>query len=48
VAGIFELVSALLWQTVAKIRGNMETVTVVRTDVAVRSGRALGNEMKVG
>ncbi|PAN40044.1 hypothetical protein PAHAL_7G287700 [Panicum hallii] len=46
-AGTFELVSALLWQTVAKIRGNVDTVTVVRTDAAARSGRALANEMKV-
>jgi len=47
-AGTFELVSALLWQTVAKIRGNVDTVTVVRTGAAARSGRALANEMKVG
>lgn len=46
----FELISALLWQTVAKIRVTKEvkTVTVVRTDVAARSGNSLANEQKVG
>ncbi|TVU15804.1 hypothetical protein EJB05_39342 [Eragrostis curvula] len=49
-AGTFELVSALLWQTVAKIRatGEVKTVTVVKTDVAARSGKSLANEQKVG
>ncbi|KAK8449598.1 hypothetical protein SEVIR_7G244700v4 [Setaria viridis] len=47
-AGTFELVSALLWQAVARIRGGTQTVTVVKTDAAARSGRALANEMKVG
>jgi len=47
-AGTFELVAALLWQTVAKIRRSVDTVTVVRTDAAARSGRALANEMKIG
>lgn len=46
--GTFELVAALMWQTVAKIRGEVDTVTVVKNDVAARSGKALGNEMKVG
>ncbi|KAF8670300.1 hypothetical protein HU200_050841 [Digitaria exilis] len=46
--GTFELVAALMWQTVAKIRGGVETVTVVKNDAAARSGRALANEMKVG
>ncbi|CAN6236206.1 unnamed protein product [Urochloa humidicola] len=45
----FELVAALLWQAVARIRaGGVETVTVVKADAAARSGRALGNEVKVG
>ncbi|OEL19570.1 Protein ECERIFERUM 26-like [Dichanthelium oligosanthes] len=47
-AGTFELVSALLWQTVARIRGDVQAVTVVKHDAAARSGRALANEMKVG
>lgn len=49
-AGTFELVSALLWQTVAKIRATKEvkTVTVVKTDTAARSGKSLANEQKVG
>jgi hypothetical protein len=49
-AGTFELVSALLWQTVAKIRttGEVSTVTVVKTDMAARSGKSLANEQKVG
>uniref|UniRef100_A0ACD5UVH1 Uncharacterized protein n=1 Tax=Avena sativa TaxID=4498 RepID=A0ACD5UVH1_AVESA len=48
--GAFELVSALMWQTVAKIRVGKEvtTVTVVRTDMSARSGNSLGNEEKVG
>jgi hypothetical protein len=48
-AGTFELVSALVWQAVAKIRGgDVDTVTVVRTDAAARSGKSLANEMTVG
>ncbi|ONM14046.1 Orf protein [Zea mays] len=47
-AGTFELVSALVWQAVAKIRGDVDTVTVVRADAAARSGKSLANEMKVG
>ncbi|XP_066343823.1 protein ECERIFERUM 26-like [Miscanthus floridulus] len=48
-AGTFELVSALAWQTVAKIRGgDVDTVTVVRTGAAARSGKSLANEMTVG
>ncbi|CAN6269225.1 unnamed protein product [Urochloa humidicola] len=48
-AGTFELVAALIWQAVARIRdGGVDTVTVVRADAAARSGRALGNEVKVG
>ncbi|WVZ87061.1 hypothetical protein U9M48_033756 [Paspalum notatum var. saurae] len=47
-AGTFELVSALVWQTVAKLRDGVRTVTVVKADAAGRSGRALANEMKVG
>ncbi|KAJ1272720.1 hypothetical protein BS78_06G224000 [Paspalum vaginatum] len=47
-AGTFELVSALVWQTVAKLRDGVRTVTVVRANAAGRSGRALANEMKVG
>ncbi|CAN6229500.1 unnamed protein product [Urochloa humidicola] len=48
-AGTFELVAALLWQAVARIRaGGVDTVTVVRSNAAGRSGKALGNEVKVG
>lgn len=51
-AGTFELVSALLWQAVAKIRAaaskEVTTVTVVRTDMAARSGKSLANEQRVG
>ncbi|XP_062185083.1 protein ECERIFERUM 26-like [Phragmites australis] len=49
-AGTFELVSALLWQTVARIRATKEvtTVTVVKTCAAARSRRSLANEQKVG
>lgn len=48
-AGTFELVSALVWQTVAKIRGgDVDSVTVVRTGAAARSGKSLANEMTVG
>lgn len=49
-AGAFELTSALLWQTVAKIRVNkdVKTVTVVKTDMSARSGNSLANEQKVG
>lgn len=48
-AGTFELVSALVWHAVAKIRGgDVDTVTVVRADAAARSGKSLANEMKVG
>ncbi|KAL6651352.1 hypothetical protein ACP70R_010277 [Stipagrostis hirtigluma subsp. patula] len=49
-AGTFELVGALLWQTVARIRATKEvnTVTVVKTDMAARSGKSLANEQKVG
>ncbi|KAF0894034.1 hypothetical protein E2562_033914 [Oryza meyeriana var. granulata] len=49
-AGTFELISAFLWQAVAKIRESKEvtTVTVVRTDKATRSGKSLANEQRVG
>ncbi|KAK3143746.1 hypothetical protein QOZ80_4AG0304420 [Eleusine coracana subsp. coracana] len=50
-AGTFELVAALMWQTVAKVRAatrDVKTVTVVKTDPAARSGKSLGNEQKVG
>uniref|UniRef100_A0A0E0KV17 Uncharacterized protein n=1 Tax=Oryza punctata TaxID=4537 RepID=A0A0E0KV17_ORYPU len=50
-AGTFELVSALLWQMVAKIRAaskEVTTVTVVRTDMSARSGKSLTNEQRVG
>ncbi|XP_040379422.1 protein ECERIFERUM 26-like [Oryza brachyantha] len=49
-AGTFELISALLWQTVSKIRVSKEvtTVTVVRTDMSARSGKSLANEQRVG
>ncbi|CAL5025501.1 unnamed protein product [Urochloa decumbens] len=48
-AGTFELVAALLWQAVARIRaGGVDTVTVVKADASGRSGKALGNEVKVG
>ncbi|KAI5011328.1 hypothetical protein ZWY2020_013465 [Hordeum vulgare] len=48
--GAFELISALLWQTVAKIRAGKEvkTVTVVRNDMSARSGNSLANEQRVG
>ncbi|XP_037486931.1 protein ECERIFERUM 26-like [Triticum dicoccoides] len=48
--GAFELISALLWQTVAKIRAAKEvkTVTVVRNDMSARSGNSLANEQRVG
>lgn len=48
--GAFELISALLWQTVAKIRvaKEVKTVTVVKTDMSARSGNSLANEQKVG
>ena len=47
--GAFELISAVLWQTVAEIRVGKEvkTVTVVKTDMAARSGNSLANEQKV-
>ncbi|KAL6843888.1 hypothetical protein ACP4OV_026459 [Aristida adscensionis] len=49
-AGTFELVAALLWQTVARIRATeaVTTVTVVRADPAARSGKSLANEQTVG
>ncbi|KAG8043446.1 hypothetical protein GUJ93_ZPchr0458g22276 [Zizania palustris] len=49
-AGSFELISALLWQTVAKIRAPKEvnTVTVVKTDMSARSGKSLANEQTIG
>lgn len=50
-SGTFELVAALMWQTVAKVRaaaGEVKTVTVVKTDPAARSGKSLANEQKVG
>ncbi|KAF7047051.1 hypothetical protein CFC21_056038 [Triticum aestivum] len=48
--GVFELISALLWQTVAKIRATDEvkTVTVVKTDMSAWSGYSLANEQNVG
>jgi hypothetical protein len=49
-AGAFELISAVLWQTVAKIRVSKEvkTVTVVKNDMSARSGNSLANEQTVG
>uniref|UniRef100_A0A0D9W9B2 Uncharacterized protein n=1 Tax=Leersia perrieri TaxID=77586 RepID=A0A0D9W9B2_9ORYZ len=49
-AGTFELVAAVLWQTVARIRPSKDvtTVTVVRTDTAARSGKSLANEQLLG
>ncbi|KAG8066227.1 hypothetical protein GUJ93_ZPchr0004g40034 [Zizania palustris] len=49
-AGSFELISALLWQTVARIRASKEvgTVTVVKTDMSARSGKSLANEQRIG
>uniref|UniRef100_A0ACD5UE34 Uncharacterized protein n=1 Tax=Avena sativa TaxID=4498 RepID=A0ACD5UE34_AVESA len=48
--GAFELISAFMWQTVAKMRVGKEvtTVTVVKTDMSARTGNSLGNEEKVG
>ncbi|XP_037424563.1 protein ECERIFERUM 26-like [Triticum dicoccoides] len=48
--GVFELISALLWQTAAKIRATKEvkTVTVVKTKMAAWSGYSLANEQNVG
>ncbi|CAM0902721.1 unnamed protein product [Alopecurus aequalis] len=47
--GAFELISAFLWQTVAKIRvaKEVKTVTVVKSDMSARSGNSLANEQKV-
>lgn len=48
--GPFELISALMWQALAKIRSPEETstVTVVKSDASARSGRELSNEQRVG